>query len=442
MAPRHGGATRSLRHAHGRSGCAPPQRSSCSGAVENGHQFGEESAWPERKSNLTTTKVELEHDDVPDRDGGSRPTSRTRSQSTWSSDRPSSGDAAVQAAGSCSTGPSCISASTFSCRISRGGAASGCPVIRQDLSIPWHPGTLAHDWVREILSKSTAKIDRTGKLPISVEPRVGHAWLVNPIIRTPEVLRSTTAVGPSSGCSPTMPRSARSRSTRSSSIWLYSGRTSGSTIQPAFFASFTCPIEACRDRRTCYACLAQSHTRAHGQGDVTVKLSAFALSAVVAVAGLGLWTVPAHAEPCTNDIDCTANGTACGTDVCGYPQEACIPVDAGNPGWCTVSTDCKCAGIGATCVGVFCVGSDGGPLLAPPATSSPPVSAPDAGSGTTTQPPVDAGTGSAPPSTTPSTSSSSSSCAVSVVNSPTSPWPLAGLAVAGCLVAARRRKRR
>jgi Uma2 family endonuclease len=49
--------------------------------------------------------------------------------------------------------------------------------------------TLAPDWICEILSKGTAKIDRTEKLPIYAEHRVAHAWLVDPILRTLEALR-------------------------------------------------------------------------------------------------------------------------------------------------------------------------------------------------------------------------------------------------------------
>lgn len=49
--------------------------------------------------------------------------------------------------------------------------------------------TLSPDWVCEVLSKATAKIDRTEKLPIYLEHGVGHAWLVDPILRTLEVLR-------------------------------------------------------------------------------------------------------------------------------------------------------------------------------------------------------------------------------------------------------------
>jgi Uma2 family endonuclease len=49
--------------------------------------------------------------------------------------------------------------------------------------------TLAPDWVCEVLSASTAKIDRMQKLPIYAEHGVAHAWLVDPVLRTLEVLR-------------------------------------------------------------------------------------------------------------------------------------------------------------------------------------------------------------------------------------------------------------
>jgi Uma2 family endonuclease len=58
------------------------------------------------------------------------------------------------------------------------------PTIRQ---APYF--TLAPDWVCEVLSESTTKIDKTEKLPIYAEHRVSHAWLVDPILRTLEVLR-------------------------------------------------------------------------------------------------------------------------------------------------------------------------------------------------------------------------------------------------------------
>jgi hypothetical protein len=48
---------------------------------------------------------------------------------------------------------------------------------------------LAPDWVCEVLSPSTALLDRWKKLRVYAEHGVRHAWLVDPIARTPEVLR-------------------------------------------------------------------------------------------------------------------------------------------------------------------------------------------------------------------------------------------------------------
>jgi Uma2 family endonuclease len=48
---------------------------------------------------------------------------------------------------------------------------------------------LAPDWVCEVLSPSTAPFDRTRKLPIYARERVTHAWLVDPTLKTLEVLR-------------------------------------------------------------------------------------------------------------------------------------------------------------------------------------------------------------------------------------------------------------
>src|SRR5262249_11094618 len=47
----------------------------------------------------------------------------------------------------------------------------------------------APDWVCEVLSPSTERIDRARKLRIYAEAGVTHAWLVNPVERTLEVLR-------------------------------------------------------------------------------------------------------------------------------------------------------------------------------------------------------------------------------------------------------------
>ena len=48
---------------------------------------------------------------------------------------------------------------------------------------------LPPDWVCEILSPSTAAIDRAEKLPIYATESVAHVWLVDPILRMLEVHR-------------------------------------------------------------------------------------------------------------------------------------------------------------------------------------------------------------------------------------------------------------
>ncbi len=45
------------------------------------------------------------------------------------------------------------------------------------------------DWVCEILSPSTASLDRVKKMPFYARCGIGHAWLVDPILRTLEVYR-------------------------------------------------------------------------------------------------------------------------------------------------------------------------------------------------------------------------------------------------------------
>jgi Uma2 family endonuclease len=49
--------------------------------------------------------------------------------------------------------------------------------------------SLSPDWVCEVLSPSTERIDRSRKLRIYAEAGVAHAWLVQPSHRTLEVLR-------------------------------------------------------------------------------------------------------------------------------------------------------------------------------------------------------------------------------------------------------------
>jgi Uma2 family endonuclease len=49
--------------------------------------------------------------------------------------------------------------------------------------------SLPPDWICEVLSPSTASIDRADKLPIYARERVSHVWLVDPLAQTLEVLR-------------------------------------------------------------------------------------------------------------------------------------------------------------------------------------------------------------------------------------------------------------
>ncbi len=52
---------------------------------------------------------------------------------------------------------------------------------------------VAPDWVCEVLSPRTAALDRVKKLTVYARERVSHAWLVDPIAQTLEVLRLENA---------------------------------------------------------------------------------------------------------------------------------------------------------------------------------------------------------------------------------------------------------
>ncbi len=75
----------------------------------------------------------------------------------------------------------------------------GADVLVPDLAgwrrerVPVLPGgpflTIAPDWVCEVLSPSTAGIDRVRKLAVYARENVRHPWLVDPAARTLEVLR-------------------------------------------------------------------------------------------------------------------------------------------------------------------------------------------------------------------------------------------------------------
>jgi Uma2 family endonuclease len=49
--------------------------------------------------------------------------------------------------------------------------------------------TTAPDWICEILSESTARVDRMQKIPIYARDEVEHLWIVDPRDRTVEVFR-------------------------------------------------------------------------------------------------------------------------------------------------------------------------------------------------------------------------------------------------------------
>lgn len=49
--------------------------------------------------------------------------------------------------------------------------------------------TLAPDWAAEVLSPSTSRLDRVGKLPIYAREAVPHVWLIDPVAEVLEVFR-------------------------------------------------------------------------------------------------------------------------------------------------------------------------------------------------------------------------------------------------------------
>ena len=49
--------------------------------------------------------------------------------------------------------------------------------------------TLVPDWICEVISPSTGRLDRTRKLPVYAGVGVANAWIVDPATRTLEVLR-------------------------------------------------------------------------------------------------------------------------------------------------------------------------------------------------------------------------------------------------------------
>jgi len=76
--------------------------------------------------------------------------------------------------------------------------------LEEDVLIPdlagWHQQRLpeipqshifpiAPDWVCEVLSPSTRRLDLTKKMPVYAREGVSHAWLIDPVERTAEIRR-------------------------------------------------------------------------------------------------------------------------------------------------------------------------------------------------------------------------------------------------------------
>ena len=49
--------------------------------------------------------------------------------------------------------------------------------------------TLAPDWVCEVISPGTGRLDRLTKAPVYAREGVGHLWMIDPLQRTLEVMR-------------------------------------------------------------------------------------------------------------------------------------------------------------------------------------------------------------------------------------------------------------
>ncbi len=52
-----------------------------------------------------------------------------------------------------------------------------------------NPITLVPDWICEVLSPTTARVDRAEKMPLYANHGVGHLWIVDPLAQTLEVYR-------------------------------------------------------------------------------------------------------------------------------------------------------------------------------------------------------------------------------------------------------------
>src|SRR5436189_566128 len=85
---------------------------------------------------------------------------------------------------------------------------------------------LAPDWACEVISPSTGEIDRGRKMRVYARERVGHLWIVDPILRTLEATGSRTGAGSWRAPRPGPSRSAPIPSRRSRSTCAAGGASS------------------------------------------------------------------------------------------------------------------------------------------------------------------------------------------------------------------------
>ena len=57
-----------------------------------------------------------------------------------------------------------------------------------------NPMILVPDWICEVLSPTTVRVDRTEKMPLYARHGVGHLWIVDPMMKTLEVYRREGSV--------------------------------------------------------------------------------------------------------------------------------------------------------------------------------------------------------------------------------------------------------
>jgi hypothetical protein len=177
-----------------------------------------------------------------------------------------------------------------------------------------------------------------------------------------------------------------------------------------------------------------------------MKIGLFSLVATLFVTSLA-WTQAARAASCVNDIDCTAGGTACGTDICNYTQgETCTAAGQGQvgmEGWCSADTDCKCHNLGATCQITYCTFTtppDAGVAGASGASGATSASGAAATGGSAGTGGATGGAPSSGSSSEPTGSSTKSGCALGETPGRSSPWSLVISGLGVCFVILRRRQ--